>query len=49
MVKSHKDLKGTKVFAFGCSAINVNNFSKFTGTLARVLCGNSLEAAWNSL
>ena len=37
MVKSQKDLKGTKVFALECSVRNLKNFSKFTGTLARVL------------
>ena len=31
VVKSHKGLKGTKVFACGCSGRNLNNFSKFTG------------------
>ena len=30
-VKSHKGLKGTEVFAFGCSVRNLKNFSKFTG------------------
>ena len=29
-VKSHKALKGTKVFAYGCSGRNLKNFSKFT-------------------
>ena len=31
VVKSHKGLKGTKVFACGCSGRNLKNFSKFTG------------------
>ena len=30
VLKSHKGLKGTKVFAFGCSVRNVKKFSKFT-------------------
>ena len=30
VVKSHQDLKGTKVFAFGCSVRNLKDFSKFT-------------------
>ena len=37
MVKSQKDLKGTKVFALECSVRNLKKFSKFTGILARVL------------
>ena len=36
VVKSYKDLKGTKVFAFGRSVRNLKNFSKFTGTLAKI-------------
>ena len=31
MVKSHNDLKGTKVFACGCSGRNLKNLSKFAG------------------
>ena len=31
VVKSHKGLKGTKVFVFGCSVRNLKNFSKVTG------------------
>ena len=30
VLKSHKGLKGTKVFAFGCSVRNVKKFSKLT-------------------
>ena len=31
MVKSHKGLKGTKVFACGCFGRNLKKFSKFAG------------------
>ena len=31
VVKSHKGLKGTKVFACGCFGRNLKNFSKFAG------------------
>ena len=31
VVKSHKGLKGTKVFACACSGRNLKNFSNFTG------------------
>ena len=31
VVKSHNGLKGTKVFARGCSGRNLNNLSKFAG------------------
>ena len=31
MVKPHKGLKGTKVFACGCFGKNLKNFSKFVG------------------
>ena len=31
VVKSHKGLKETKVFAFGCFGTNLKNFSKFAG------------------
>ena len=31
VVKSHKGLKGTKVFACGCYGRNLKNFSKFAG------------------
>ena len=31
VVKSHNDLKGTKVFACGCSGRNLKNLSKFAG------------------
>ena len=31
VIKSHKGLKGTKVFACGCFVRNLKNFSKFTG------------------
>ena len=31
VVKSHIGLKGTKVFACGCSGKNLKNFSKFAG------------------
>ena len=31
MVKSHKGLKGTKVFACKCFGRNLKNFSKFAG------------------
>ena len=31
MVKSHNGLKGTKVFACGCSGRNLKNLSKFVG------------------
>ena len=31
VVKSHNGLKGTKVFACGCSGRNLNNLSKFGG------------------
>ena len=31
VVKSHKVLNGTKVFACGCSGRNLKNFSKLTG------------------
>ena len=31
VVKSHKGIKGKKVFACGCSGRNLNNFPKFTG------------------
>ena len=31
VVKSHKVLNGTKVFACGCSGKNLKNFSKLTG------------------
>ena len=31
MVKSHNGLKGTKVFACGCSGRNLKNLSKFAG------------------
>ena len=31
MVKTHKGLKGTKVFACGCFGKNLKNFSKFAG------------------
>ena len=32
VIKFHKGLKGTKVFAFGCSVRNLKNLSKFTGS-----------------
>ena len=31
VVKSHNSLKGTKVFACGCSGRNLKSFSKFAG------------------
>ena len=31
VVKSHNGLKGTKVFACGCSGRNLKNLSKFAG------------------
>ena len=45
VVKSHKGLKRTKVFACGCSGRNLKNFSKFTGKSS---CW-SKAVAWNSL
>ena len=31
VVKSHRGLKGKKVFAFGCSVRNLKNLARFTG------------------
>ena len=44
VVKYHKDLKGTKVFAFGCSVRNLKNLQK---PLLESFCCK--VAAWNSL
>ena len=44
VVKYHKDLKGTKVFAFGCSVRNLKNLEK---PLLESFCCK--VAAWNSL
>ena len=49
VVKSHKCLKGVKVFAFGCSVRNLKNSQNLQGATHPGVFIYCKVAAWNSL